>query len=60
MGRILIRGGSHDIRPLIVVLYKEMPSYARYEVRFYTTIKTQKLSESKVRIIHPNFDTLEL
>ena len=60
MVRILIRGGSRDIRPLIMVPYKEMPSYARYGVWFYTTIKTQKFSESKVHIIHPNFGTLEL
>jgi len=40
--------------------YKERPSYARNESRFYTTIKTQRLSENKVHIIHPSSGTLEL
>ena len=37
-----------------------MPSYSRNGSRFYTTIKTQRLSENKVHIIHPSFGTLEL
>ena len=40
--------------------YKETPSYARNGGRFYTTIKTQRPSKNKVRIIYLNFGTLEL
>ena len=39
---------------------KETPSYARNGGRFYTTIKTPKPSQIKVRIIHPSSGTLGL
>ena len=42
------------------LLHKEKPSHVRKEGRFYTTIKTQRLSENKVHVIHPNSGTLEL
>ena len=40
--------------------YKERPFLPRNECQFYATIKTPKPSQIKVRIIYPNFGTLEL
>ena len=40
--------------------YMERPSLPRNECQLYTTIKTPKPSQIKVRIIYPNVGTLEL
>ena len=40
--------------------HKERPSSPRNECQFYTTIKTPKLSQTKVGIIDPSSNTLEL
>ena len=40
--------------------YKEKTCYASLGVWFYTTIKALKTLRKQVRIIHPNFGTLEL
>ena len=40
--------------------YKEQPSPPRNECQLYATIKAPKPSQNKVRIIYPNFNTLEL
>ena len=40
--------------------YKERPFLPRNECQLYTTIKTPKPSQTKVRIISPNSGTLEL
>ena len=40
--------------------YKERSFMPRNGCQPYVTIKTSKPSQTKVRIIYPNFDTLEL
>ena len=42
------------------LLHKEKTCDTSKGVRFYATIKTQRLSKSKVRIIDPSFGTLKL
>ena len=61
MNRILIWEGSRNIRPLMMIFsIRKKTSHERKEDWFYTTIKTQKPSTYKVRIIHPSSGTLEL
>ena len=40
--------------------YKERPSMQMNRCQLYATIKTQKPSQTKVRIIFPSSETLEL
>ena len=40
--------------------HKERPFLPRNECQLYTTIKTPKPSQTKIRIISPNSGTLEL
>ena len=42
------------------LLHKDKTCNASKGVQFYATIKTQRLSESKVRIIDPSSGTLKL
>ena len=71
---ILVRKGSCEIRVLMRskerilrdtcinedLSYRERPFLPRNECQLYTTIKTPKLSQTKVRIIYPSSGTLEL
>ena len=55
IGRILQNTCIYEDFP-----HKETSSLPRNKGRFYTTIKTQSPQKNKVRIIYPNFGTLEL